>query len=163
MGVTFTDKLNMYIIALAVSPIPLRSASILRRRQISLGSAPSSFIPALSGILAGMLYRSEMLPLKSYRLPNALARLGRLFAPLIGGTGPGFRPSTAIPDVDGTGNRASTAREDEPPLVPRTETRTGGRNATQEEITQLAAMFPNSSRGQIMRVLQERYALSFLA
>jgi len=138
MGVTFTDKFSMVIIALA----------------ISLGSAPSSFIPALSGILAGMLYRSEMLPLKSYRLPNVMTRLGKLFVPLIGGTGPGFRPSTAIPDVDGTGNRAS-AGEDEPPLVPQTETRTGGRNATQEEITQLAAMFPDNSRDEIMRALQE--------
>lgn len=109
-----------------------------------------------------MLYRSEILPLKSYRLPNAIARFGKLFVPLIGGTGPGFRPSTAIPDVDGTGNRTS-AREDEATLVPQTETRTGGRNATQEEITQLAAMFPNNSRDEIMRALQERYALSFLA
>jgi hypothetical protein len=109
-----------------------------------------------------MLYRSEILPLKSYRLPNAMARLGKLFVPLIGGTGPGFRPSTAIPDVDGTGSRA-TAREDETPLVPQAETRTGGRNATQEEITQLAAMFPNNSRDEIMRALQERYAPSFLA
>lgn len=109
-----------------------------------------------------MLYRSEILPLKSYRLPSVMARLGKLFVPLIGGTGPGFRPSTAIPDVDGTGNRAS-AGEDESPLVPQTETRTGGRNATQEEITQLAAMFPDNSRDEIMRALQERYALSFLS
>ena len=91
-----------------------------------------------------------------------MARFGKLFVPLIGGTGPGFRPSTAIPDVDGTGNRAS-AGEDESPLVPQTETRTGGRNATQEEITQLAAMFPDNSRDEIMRALQERCALSFLA
>eukprot|EP00735_Rhodelphis_limneticus_P007629 TRINITY_DN20211_c0_g1::TRINITY_DN20211_c0_g1_i1::g.30398::m.30398 TRINITY_DN20211_c0_g1::TRINITY_DN20211_c0_g1_i1::g.30398 ORF type:complete len:373 (-),score=19.43,sp/Q8RXQ2/RBL18_ARATH/33.19/1e-30,UBA/PF00627.26/3.1e-06,Rhomboid/PF01694.17/0.00075,DER1/PF04511.10/0.0078,DUF1751/PF08551.5/0.012 TRINITY_DN20211_c0_g1_i1:361-1419(-) len=67
-GFTFSDKIFVYGLA----------------TQIILSSYPSSLIPAFAGFLAGMLYRSEAIPLHRLRLPSPLVSLGsKYFVPLL--------------------------------------------------------------------------------
>ncbi|CAG8580583.1 5567_t:CDS:2 [Acaulospora colombiana] len=138
-GLSFTDKSPVYGVALLVTII---------------------------GILSGAACRSDLFPFKAYRLPNWIIKIASAFRPLIGATEPGFRSISALPErgVNSTDLQGST---DEPLTTNVRMEDTGGvntennaapnRSPTQEEISQLTAMFPNATRVQILNALTSTY------
>ncbi|KAF8514861.1 hypothetical protein BU17DRAFT_76978 [Hysterangium stoloniferum] len=66
--------------------------------QVIISQMPGSVVAACVGILAGQVYRADMLGFKSYRLPLVIQRLGHFLTPLIGSTRPQRRSNQAMPD-----------------------------------------------------------------
>lgn len=131
---------------------------------------PESIYLAAIGLITGAACRSDMLPFKSYRLPNWVNKTASIFRPIIGSIEPGFRPMSALPATRGSGtstgrrssdnNAATNVALDDPNGMPESVT-TGqrereapsSRTPTQEEIAQLTSMFPNATRMQIVNAL----------
>jgi len=127
--------------------------------QMALSAPPETPILSLLGLLAGAACRSDMLPFKDYRLPNWVNRFASVLRPLIGSTEPGFRPISALPEngLGGgqtSGTQEANARPASTDLTAGvTDAANAPRNPTQEEITQLSAMFPSATRTQILNAI----------
>ncbi|KAH8118396.1 hypothetical protein DFH11DRAFT_1502788 [Phellopilus nigrolimitatus] len=181
-GVTVTNKVFMYIIAL----------------QLALSQPPGSIAAAVIGILSGQLYRSDVLGLKAFRLPHSVQRLSsRFLLPLIGSTKPPRRTNRAFPEEGQSLRRPSTQTSQEntevvttAPTAPthpagstqlsgaasaaglpgpsvmrewvdeltgRTERAASGlRVPSEAEISQLTSMFPDLRREDLVGALQRR-------
>jgi len=71
--------------------------------QLAVGHLPGSAAAAIIGILAGLIYRSDLANLKSYRIPSAVVRFStRFILPLIGSIRPPRRLNRALPDESRT-------------------------------------------------------------
>eukprot|EP00897_Mesotaenium_endlicherianum_P000141 jgi/Mesen1/10127/ME000075S09638 len=92
--------------------------------QMLLSAGKSSIIPGAAGILAGFLYRSNVLHVRSLKFPDALAEsAARLFAPLMSRppAAPATRPGGARAAVDPGHHRVPAANRyapSAPPLAP---------------------------------------------
>jgi hypothetical protein len=129
---------------------------------MAVTSPPQSLLSAIIGILSGAACRSDLFPFKAYRLPRWIIKTASVFRPLIGATEPGFRSISALPErgVNSTDLQGGT---DEPLGTNVRMENTGSlntennasqnRSPTQEEISQLTAMFPNATRVQILNAL----------
>ncbi|KAJ3835041.1 hypothetical protein F5878DRAFT_664230 [Lentinula raphanica] len=101
-GVSFSNKTFIYVLAL----------------QLAVARLPGSGAAALIGILAGQIYRSDLINVKSYRLGYTIVNLStRFLNPLLGSNRPPRRSNRAFPDTSrrGTGPRQanSVAQNDE--------------------------------------------------
>ncbi|TCD67515.1 hypothetical protein EIP91_012320 [Steccherinum ochraceum] len=68
-GISMSDKIWTYALAL----------------QLALSYAPATFLPMSLGLLTGYVYRSDVLPLKGWRVSHKLVRITRQWvAPLLG-------------------------------------------------------------------------------
>jgi len=86
-GVPLSNKIFTYVIA----------------SQLAVGHLPGSAAAAIIGILAGVIYRSDLANLKSYRIPSAVVRFStRFILPLIGLIRPPRRLNRALPDESRT-------------------------------------------------------------
>jgi len=75
---------------------------------------PGSLASSIIGIIAGQLYRSDILGLKSFRLPRLLQRLAsRFLVPLLGSTRPPRRTNRAIADETPSSRRTTTVENEE--------------------------------------------------
>lgn len=104
-GVTFTNKIFMYILAFQVNYTPIGRQSQLIAllhfaiSQLLISQPPGSVAASAIGLLAGQLYRTDALGLKGFRLPRALQRFAsRFLLPLVGSTRPPRRTNRALPD-----------------------------------------------------------------
>lgn len=89
--------------------------------KLAFSAVPGSFVSALTGIVAGQLYRADLFSLKTYQLPPWLIRLSSTAAPyFIGSTRPPRRTNRALHE----GSRASLASA---------QTRTSANGATDED------------------------------
>ncbi|KAJ3864973.1 hypothetical protein EV359DRAFT_72730 [Lentinula novae-zelandiae] len=91
-GIAFSNKSFMYALAL----------------QLAVARLPGSGAAALIGILAGQIYRSDLINLKSYRLgPIIVGLSARYLSPLLGFNRPPRRSNRAFPDASrrATGSR----------------------------------------------------------
>ncbi|KAF7294159.1 CUE domain-containing protein [Mycena chlorophos] len=94
LGVTLTSASFMHLLAL----------------QLALSHIPGSAVAATVGILVGMAYRSDLTPMKSWRLPSGLVEFGRNWViPLLGSLKAARRSNRALPD----GSAAPTPTQDE--------------------------------------------------
>lgn len=89
------------------------------RAQLAVSQLPGSFIAALLGILSGQIYRSDLLNLKTYRLPPWVIRFASSFLlPLVGSMRSPRRTNRALQDDRRSTNASSAAiaslDEDEP-------------------------------------------------
>ncbi|KAF7294166.1 CUE domain-containing protein [Mycena chlorophos] len=92
--------------------VPLTSASFMHllALQLALSHIPGSAVAATVGILVGMAYRSDLTPMKSWRLPSGLVEFGRNWIiPLLGSLKAARRSNRALPD----GSAAPTPTQDE--------------------------------------------------
>ncbi|KAJ3793384.1 hypothetical protein GGU11DRAFT_748955 [Lentinula aff. detonsa] len=100
-GVSFNNKSFIYALGI----------------QLAVARLPGSGAAALIGILAGQIYRSDLINLKSYRLGSTIVNLStRFLHPLLGLNRPPRRNNRAFPDPSrrGTGSRqANTSSQDE--------------------------------------------------
>ncbi|KAJ8087049.1 hypothetical protein PM082_005874 [Marasmius tenuissimus] len=81
-GIPLSNKSFMYILAV----------------QLLLSRLPGTAAVALIGILAGQIYRSDIVNLKTYRIAPSVTRMSKRFAlPLIGTTRPPRRTNFAFP------------------------------------------------------------------
>lgn len=104
-----------------------------------------------------------MLPFKGYRLPNWVNKTASILRPLIGSTEPGFRPAAVLPESGLASGRGTNTTQEanhtgDPTLGAEltsgvADTAATPRSPTQEEITQLSAMFPEATRAQILNAL----------
>ncbi|KAF7294161.1 CUE domain-containing protein [Mycena chlorophos] len=81
--------------------VPLTSASFMHllALQLALSHIPGSAVVATVGILVGMAYRSDLTPMKSWRLPSGLLEFGRSWVvPLLGSLKAARRSNRALPD-----------------------------------------------------------------
>ncbi|KLO10229.1 hypothetical protein SCHPADRAFT_832792 [Schizopora paradoxa] len=116
-GVTLTDKAFTYFLGL----------------QLAISQTPGSFAASLIGLIAGQLYRSDILGLKAFRLPRYLQRLSsRLLLPLIGSTKPPRRSNRAFPPDDTSASTSTTS----PP---------SGTSSAREENTEVITTAPASA------------------
>lgn len=111
-GVTFTNKIFLYILAFQVndtSDWPTRQSPATKSRfallcnlfysQLLISQPPGSVAASAIGLLAGQLYRTDALGLKGFRLPRSLQRFAsRFLLPLVGSTKPPRRTNRALPD-----------------------------------------------------------------
>jgi len=82
-SISVSNKATMYFLAL----------------QLAIFQPPGSAIVAIVGLLVGQLYRSDIIGLKSYRVPHSIQRFASsILLPLIGSTRPAPRSSRALPD-----------------------------------------------------------------
>ncbi|KAA1466556.1 hypothetical protein DENSPDRAFT_831407 [Dentipellis sp. KUC8613] len=167
-GVIVNDKIFSYVLAF----------------QLALSQPWSTTIVALIGLLSGALYRSDLVSLKTYRLPPWFVRTSsRILLPLVGTTRGPRRTNRALPEnrvvVDegevvttarpsrqtaaaataagaaGGPGRTSVMREWVNELTGRAErASTGLRIPPEAEITQLMAMFPDVQRDVVVAALQ---------
>ncbi|KAJ3084249.1 hypothetical protein HDU99_002433 [Rhizoclosmatium hyalinum] len=73
LGIGISDKVVLYILA----------------GQLLWTQFPRSLPPAISGLIGGILWRSDELPFKSLRVPTAVAQLcEKVFMPVLGSRGP---------------------------------------------------------------------------
>ncbi|KAJ1977407.1 hypothetical protein H4R34_003590 [Dimargaris verticillata] len=150
LGVSLTDKSYMYLLAL----------------QFLALNYPTSLIPALCGILAGILYQTDMGGLKRWRFPASLTRLAsNWLKPLLA-------TSTAPTSSAATLDQAYSSRARRDHLIQRTmfpqtqqmtdlgqsymETMTEGmpQPIREEHIVALMTMFPNLERSAVVTALQ---------
>ncbi|KAH7912975.1 hypothetical protein BJ138DRAFT_1147175 [Hygrophoropsis aurantiaca] len=83
-GVSVSNKIFTYVLA----------------SQLAIGHLPGSFASALIGILSGLIYRSDFVNLKSWRLSPSVIRFARRFIlPVIGSTRSPRRSNRARPDI----------------------------------------------------------------
>ncbi|TFY69180.1 hypothetical protein EVG20_g3250 [Dentipellis fragilis] len=151
--------------------------------QLALSQPWSTPIVALIGLLSGALYRSDLVGLKTYRLPPWFVRASsRILLPLVGTTRGPRRTNRALPEnrvvVDegevvttarpsrqtaaataagaaGGPGSTSVMREWVNELTGRAErASTGLRVPSEAEITQLMAMFPDVQRDVVVAALQ---------
>ncbi|KAG8790653.1 hypothetical protein FRC17_008870 [Serendipita sp. 399] len=143
-GLTLSDKTPHYFLA----------------SLLALHSAPESLALAAIGLMTGAACRSDLLPFKTYRLPNWVNKIGTALRPLIGSTEPGFRSFAALPELGMEREHEASNINSAVAGVELPESGNAGndRNAaprqpTQEEITQLSTMFPNATRVQIVNAI----------
>jgi len=116
-GVTLTDKAFTYFLGL----------------QLAISQTPGTLAVSLIGLIAGQLYRSDILGLKAFRLPRYLRRFAsRFLLPLIGSTKPPRRPNRAFPPDD----TSSTSPSSSPP---------SGTSTSREENTEVITTAPVSA------------------
>ncbi|KAF9509859.1 hypothetical protein BS47DRAFT_1300897 [Hydnum rufescens UP504] len=165
MNFDLTNKIFIYILAL----------------QLVIYSPPGSVAAAGTGILAGILYRSDFVGLKRYRLSGRFQSFSsRFLVPLIGSTQAPRRHNRALPDeVNWSAGRdvvttapASRSAQAQNSPAPRTSSvlnqwvdeltgrgqASGMRVPTNAEIGQLAVVFPDAPRDAIVTALQRRSA-----
>lgn len=144
--------------------------------QLAVSQLPGSAAAAIIGILTGQLYRSDVLGLRSYRLPPFVQKLGSSLLPYIGSTRPARRSNLAMPDSLPTEveepistapspdtNQTAPAGADQAnrsvmsqwvnQLTGQTST-SGIHVSTEAEISQVASMFPNTPRESVILALQ---------
>ncbi|KAI3610460.1 uba domain-containing protein ucp14 [Moniliophthora roreri] len=79
-------------------PLSNKSFTYILAVQLAFGRLPGSAATALIGIVAGQIYRSDIIPLKSYRIAPSISRLCKRFIlPLVGATRPPRRSNLAFP------------------------------------------------------------------
>lgn len=85
-GASFTSKSLLYLLA----------------TQLVFASPPNSIISAACGILAGMLYRSNVLGSRTWRVPQWMQRLGKTYiSPMLdSGRMPRRSTRTSLDDMD---------------------------------------------------------------
>ncbi|TDL29394.1 hypothetical protein BD410DRAFT_811047 [Rickenella mellea] len=176
LGVTLTNKVFIYIVAL----------------QLSISQPPGSAALSIVGLLAGQLYRSDVLGLKTYRLPRSVQAFSvRFLLPLIGSTKPPRRSNRATPEdvsvsrihsigreneeviTTASSNANSRGSREEPPtsglpgpsvmrewvneLTGRAERAASGiRVPNEAEVSTVTSMFPDLRREDIVGALQRR-------
>ncbi|KAJ3246029.1 hypothetical protein HDU78_008036 [Chytriomyces hyalinus] len=73
LGFGISDKIVLYLLA----------------SQLLWAQFPRSVTPMIAGLAAGILYRSDDLPFKTFRIPTPIARFcERVFTPILGSRGP---------------------------------------------------------------------------
>ncbi|EIW76228.1 hypothetical protein CONPUDRAFT_64722 [Coniophora puteana RWD-64-598 SS2] len=81
-GVALSNKIYTYVLV----------------AQIAFGNLPGSLAASLVGLVAGVIYRSDMVNLKHWRVSPAVARFSRKFIlPLLGSMRPPRRLTRAVP------------------------------------------------------------------
>ncbi len=101
--------------------------------QLAISQTPGTLAASLIGLIAGQLYRSDILGLKAFRLPRYLRRFAsRFLLPLIGSTKPPRRPNRAFPPDD----TSSTSPSSSPP---------SGTSTSREENTEVITTAPVSA------------------
>lgn len=98
------------------------SARSSPKLQLVLSHPPASFLATSTGLVAGYLYRTDLLlplplrrralrPLKTYRIPLSIhLLLSRLFSPLVGTSQPPRRTNRVLPgQISDSGARAATS------------------------------------------------------
>ncbi|CAL1700219.1 unnamed protein product [Somion occarium] len=82
-GVSMSDKIWVYALA----------------TQVSISHLPATLILAVIGLLTGLLYRSELLQLKGWRIPHRLVRFAQTWiAPLLGESRSIRRTNRVLPE-----------------------------------------------------------------
>lgn len=78
-----------------------KSLLYLLSAQLVFASPPNSIVSAVCGILAGMLYRSNVLGSRSWRIPQWVQRLGKTYlSPLLESRMPRRSARTSLDDTD---------------------------------------------------------------
>lgn len=96
-GMSFTSKSLLYLLSL----------------QLVFAQSPNSIVSALCGLIAGALYRSNVLGSQQWRIPTWLQKLGgRALGPLLASGRPHRRSARTSLEVSDT---PSTRREDPTP------------------------------------------------
>lgn len=144
-----------------------KSLLYLLSAQLVFASPPNSIVSATCGLLAGILYRSNVLGSRSWRIPKWMQRLGKTYlSPLLESRMPRRSARTSLDDVDPpassgrpavgpSGRPSGAARQGAIAEVVQTfaSTRTGS-TPSPEAVAQLQAMFPAASAEQINAALQ---------
>ncbi|KAG0213934.1 hypothetical protein BGX28_003112 [Mortierella sp. GBA30] len=142
LGVAFTDKVYMYVLAL----------------QLLVPHMPSSIASAACGLLAGAIYRSDLAGTKRWRFPKPIVRLAeRFLLPL-------FTSSPAIRSTATTFENRFQARASDRPAQAVREyldvLSTGGapqggtpQPPSEEQIATLQSIFPTATQDQAIEAL----------
>lgn len=78
-----------------------KSLLYLLSAQLVFASPPNSIVSAACGILAGMLYRSNMLGSRSWRIPQWVQKLGKTYlSPMLESRMPRRSARTSLDDID---------------------------------------------------------------
>ncbi|THH30326.1 hypothetical protein EUX98_g3864 [Antrodiella citrinella] len=101
-GVSFNDKVWTYALA----------------SQFAVSYFPATLLPVLSGLLSGFIYRSEILPLKGWRISHKIVRMAQEWiGPLLGEERPIRRTNRVLPQsrvrrdvLEGNDEIVTTAR-----------------------------------------------------
>ncbi|CCM01733.1 uncharacterized protein FIBRA_03799 [Fibroporia radiculosa] len=154
-GVVFSDKIWLYALA----------------AQLFILHFPSGSIPVAVGLLSGYVYRSDILQLKSWRVPYRIRRFAESLAPLLGAEKAIRRTNRVLPEQrQNRRAQSSEAAEDSEVVTTarqhRAQTtsvseRPAERRATRadqrlSDIQTLTAMFPNVGRNVITDVMHRR-------
>ncbi|KAF9407309.1 hypothetical protein BGZ94_002755 [Podila epigama] len=141
-GITFTDKVFMYALA----------------GQMFISHIPGSMASSTIGLLAGAIYRSDFAGTRRWRFPTPIVHLAEKFLAPIFSSSPAIR-STATTFESRSHSRAS----DRPAQAMREYLdvlSTGGapqggtpRPPSEEQISALQAMFPNTTQEQAIEAL----------
>ncbi|KDQ08269.1 hypothetical protein BOTBODRAFT_191890 [Botryobasidium botryosum FD-172 SS1] len=108
-SISISNKAPMYFLAL----------------QLAIFQPPGSAVAAIVGLLVGLLYRSDIIGLKSYRIPHSVQRFASpILFPLIGSTRAAPRSSRAFPE------ERSQIRRDLEVITTALSARMGARGAT---------------------------------
>ncbi|KAK9897263.1 hypothetical protein P389DRAFT_55154 [Cystobasidium minutum MCA 4210] len=154
-GLSFNSKSLLYLLA----------------AQLAFAMPPNSLVTAACGILAGVLYRSNILGSRSWRIPQWLQRLGKTYlSPLLdSGRMPRRSARTTLDDADpapgtsrlpsgtATQNGGGRAQPRQGAMAEVMQTFASTRTAAgppAEAVAQLQAMFPSASVDQINSALQ---------
>jgi len=80
-------------------PLSNKSFTYILASQLALGHVPGSLTSACVGLLVGVIYRSELVNIKTWRVSPAVIRFSmRFLLPLVGSTRPPRRLNRARPD-----------------------------------------------------------------
>ncbi|KZT71560.1 hypothetical protein DAEQUDRAFT_665684 [Daedalea quercina L-15889] len=154
-GLDLNDKIWVYILA----------------GQLAISQFPSTLVPALVGLHTGYLYRSDILQLKSWRIPHSVQSFcGNWISPWLGEGGSVRRTNRVLPDARQR-RRTETPQVDEEEVVTtaRRPSRTDraerlGRQREQarrlRDIQTLSRLFP-SIQQSVVRDVVERRCVSF--
>ncbi|PCH40949.1 hypothetical protein WOLCODRAFT_137098 [Wolfiporia cocos MD-104 SS10] len=147
-GLTVNDKATTYLLA----------------AQLAISHFPSTMLPISMGILSGYIYRSDLLQLKSWRVPHRLQRFVESWlAPLYGERRAVRRTIRVFPESRSRRRSDRTATSEEEPVTTadrqgatrqRTAERDTSRRQREIDIRNLSAMFPDVGRDVIADVLQ---------
>jgi len=137
-SVTLTDKAFTYFLGL----------------QLAISQTPGSLAVSLIGLVAGQLYRSDILGLKAFRLPRYLRRFAsRFLLPLIGSTKPPRRSNRAFPPDDTSSSTSlpppgtSTSREENTEVITTAPTSAARRSQENDRTDQTRTRSSGSSSG----------------
>ncbi|KAF4619612.1 hypothetical protein D9613_004924 [Agrocybe pediades] len=94
-------------------PLNNKSFNYLLALQLAVSRLPGSAVAAIAGILTGQIYRSDLAPLKAYRLPPTIVRFAIQFlSPLVGSLRPPRRSNRALPDGFASGGAGVRSNSD---------------------------------------------------
>ncbi|EPS98752.1 hypothetical protein FOMPIDRAFT_1061153 [Fomitopsis schrenkii] len=148
-GLDLNDKIWVYIFA----------------AQLAISQFPPTLLPTIVGFHTGYLYRSDILQLKSWRIPNRVQSFCEVWiAPWLGEGGTVRRTNRVLPEARQRQRAESTQANEEEvvttarrqPLTDPLERLRRQRETAQQQadIQTLSGMFPNVRRNVIEDVLQ---------